>query len=220
MMKYLIHRISIPISPIPPLPEETWARAETGQIDQFPWTKHESPPETKFRLLYDESRLYLRFDCRERFIHATHTSHQSEVWKDNCVEMFVSPSSDLSIGYFNFEFNCLGAILLAYGPGREGRKSIPFADIQSIQIASTFSEPLDLEAETPTAWFLEAAIPFELFWKHSGVKPPQSGTVWRANFNKCAEEVKEPHWATWAPVRTPQPDFHQSGFFGEVAFDA
>ncbi|MCG3199344.1 MAG: hypothetical protein GHCLOJNM_03858 [bacterium] len=197
---------------------EGWAAAEVALIAHFPWTTHNPRPVTEVRLLYDPTNLYARFDCTEKYVHAEHTEDQSEVWKDNCVELFVSPSSDLSASYFNFEFNCLGKLLLAVGHGREGRVAVPRGDLLAVRRECSYKKPVDLQDESLKHWFLAAAIPFELLHRYSGTPAPGSGTVWRANFNKCAESVKEPHWGTWAPVDTVTPDFHQPKFFGELHF--
>lgn len=216
-MKYVIH--PRPTHSPPNLREiEGWAAAETALIDHFPWTTHNPRPVTEVRLLYDPTSLYVRFDCTEKYLHADHVEDQSEVWRDNCVELFVNPSSDLAASYFNFEFNCLGALLLGFGQGRQGRIAIPRGDLPAVRRESTHTRPVDHQDENLKHWSLAAAIPFELLHRYSGAPAPKSGTVWRANFNKCAESVKEPHWGTWAPVDTELPDFHQPGFFSELCF--
>ena len=95
--------------------DEAWAQADVAQIDQFPWTEHEFYPETTVKVVYDDTHLYLLFECWEKYLHATHAADLSQVFRDNCVELFVSPSRDLSKPYLNFEFNCLGALLLQQG---------------------------------------------------------------------------------------------------------
>jgi hypothetical protein len=218
LMEYLVRLIPPEASGFPLAPE-VWQRADVGKIDQFPWTHHDVRPETSFRLLYSPGFLFLRFDCREMEIAASRMEHQTEVWKDNCVEMFVSPSPDLSLGYFNFEFNCLGAMLLAFGEGRSGRRSIPLEDLGAIQISTALKHPVHHLGEEPQEWFLEALIPLELISRYSGAVPPVPGARWRANFNKCAESVRDPHWAVWSHIETGQPDFHQPQFFGTLLFE-
>ena len=45
----------------------------------------------------------------------------------------------------------------------------------------------------------------------------QLGERWRANFFKCAENSKHPHWASWSPIG-PILKFHQPNRFGELYF--
>jgi hypothetical protein len=211
--KYTVNKLDTPPGPV------DWAETDIAEIKEFTWTDHTFPPETKVRMLYDDSRLYLRFDCREKYIHITRTEHLSQVWKDNCVEFFVSPGHDLSKPYFNFEFNALGFIQLSSGFKAPDRSNVSLDDIKEIKCKTSFKEPVVDEEETIKEWYLEAAIPFSLIEKYAEVEKPIPGTVWRANFNKCAEDTKEPHWATWAPVDSPTPMFHLPEFFGELVFE-
>lgn len=218
-MKYLIKKAPSPIRVDANPDDSAWKTAQIGRIDQFPWQELDYYPRTEFRLLYDEENLNLLFTCFEKYIKATHVGHQSEVWMDNCVELFASPSPDLSEPYFNFEFNCLGYILLGVGKERIGRIPVSVKELAEIKCETTYSEPLDLQDEVEKAWHLEAAIPFELISRHCGAGVPSSGTVWRGNLNKCSESTKIVHHATWAKVGTKSPDFHRPDFFGELVFE-
>ena len=218
-MKYVVRRTAGSIE-VDAQPEEApWESAPIARIDQFPWQKLDYLPKSEVRVLYDDAHLYLLFSCVERYIKATHVGHQTEVWLDNCVELFTSPSPDLSEPYFNFEFNCLGSILLGVGKERIGRVPVSVKEIEGIACKATFQEPVDLQDESEKTWYLEVAIPFALISRHSGAAAPQPGTVWRANFNKCSESTKAIHHATWAKVETKDPDFHRPEFFGELVFE-
>jgi Carbohydrate-binding family 9 len=208
------------VNKVATLPDfEDWAKTGRAEIKEFTWTEHSFYPETTARLLYCNSRLYLRFDCREKYIHATRTKHLSQVWKDNCVEFFVSPSHDLTKPYFNFEFNALGFIQLSSRFMAPDREKVAIEDIETIECKTKIKEPVIDQDETIKEWYLEAAIPFSLIKKYADVERPGPGTVWRANFNKCAEDTKEPHWATWAPIDSPTPSFHKPEFFGQLVFE-
>ena len=128
-MKYKVSKTPEPprIDALPSDP--AWKSAQVARIDQYSWQKLDYTPTTDFRLLYDTTNLYLLFKCVEKYIKATHVGDQTEVWLDNCVELFTSPSPDLSEPYFNFEFNCLGSILLGVGRERIGRLPVSVKEI-------------------------------------------------------------------------------------------
>lgn len=217
--RYLVKKTSGPIRINGSPNDEAWAKADAAQIDQFPWTEHEFYPETTVKVLHDDTHLYLLFECWEKYIHATHTADLSQVFQDNCVELFVSPSRDLSKPYLNFEFNCLGALLLQRGFEIGGRTNASPETVGRIKRKATFEEPIDRQDESLKVWFLEAAIPLSLITEMADGHSPRPGTVWRANFNKCSTSTKEKHWATWSRVGTPRPHFHKSEFFGELIFE-
>jgi hypothetical protein len=45
-----------------------------------------------------------------------------------------------------------------------------------------------------------------------------SGVQAQANFYKCGDKLKQPHYLSWKPVLTSNPDFHQPKYFGEISF--
>lgn len=212
-------RWSIPAVPENESEPPSWDLIPAGFIQSWNWHKPAELPLHQFQLAYSADYLHIRFDCLDEEIVADHTEIQSEVWRDNCVELFVSPSSDLSVGYFNFEFSCIGGILVARGHSRAERTRISKADLQEVTIETSLAGPQNVQFDSAQPWWVEAAIPFDLIERYAGVPRPQHGTVWRGNLNACAERIAEPYFVTWAPVGTSQPDFHQPTYFGELVFE-
>jgi hypothetical protein len=60
------------------------------------------------------------------------------------------------------------------------------------------------------------AIPVESFFRHS-VKELK-GKTFTANFYKCGDKLTQPHYLTWNPVGTRNPDYHQPEYFGVLKF--
>jgi len=44
------------------------------------------------------------------------------------------------------------------------------------------------------------------------------GKTFRANFYKCGDMLTVPHYVTWNPVGTENPDYHQPKYFGLLKF--
>ncbi|MBI5632358.1 MAG: carbohydrate-binding family 9-like protein [Nitrospirae bacterium] len=90
----------------------TWKQADTLEITHFRPEGTNHRPKTAVRLLYDQAGIFGIFRAKDRYVRSIHAEYLSPVHKDSCVEFFVKPKQDQ--GYFNFEFNCNGALLCSY----------------------------------------------------------------------------------------------------------
>jgi hypothetical protein len=178
-------------------------------------------PQTQCKLLYDRERIYGIFHVNDRYVRCVHIGFQSEVYKDSCVEFFVQPKA--SSAYFNFEFNCGGALLASYitDPTRIAgsvRKFIQLTpeDNQEITRYSSLPGTVEPEIARPITWFLGFSIPFTVLGRYATIPPEAGSQVWRANFYKCGNETSHPHWGSWSPVR--ELNFHLPADFGEIRF--
>jgi di/tricarboxylate transporter len=180
-------------------------------IDQVNWAEFPGKPEARFRIGYDEEGIWLRFSVREGSLRAVARHANEPVYEDSCVEFFVA--SDTA-RYLNFEFNCIGTCLVGKGASRSNRERLAPDQIETIVRMSTLgSEPFDVR-EGDFSWELTVFIPNALLPER-----PATGKQWRANFYKCGDKLPQPHYLSWAPVGTPQPDFHQPAFFGHLLFE-
>ncbi len=217
MKIYTIQPIKNPVDTHFPS-EGQWAQAEVAVLDQYRWTDHEYHPKCEVRVLYSEENLFLYFHTEEQHFASSRTEDGDEVWKDNCVEFFVSASEDLSAPYMNFEINMIGVMLLGVGVDRNQRRKLAAAEMKSVIRQPDYTEPIVDSSDTLKIWNLKALIPLEFIKQHSGTERPQKGTVWRANFNTCASDVPHPYYGTWNPIETEHPDFHRPEYFGKIVF--
>jgi hypothetical protein len=199
-----------------------WEQAETLEVAHFRPESSDHRPQTYARLLYAADGLFGIFLVKDRYVRCVHTRYLGPVYKDSCVEFFVRPKPDR--GYFNFEFNCGGALLCFYivdptrvpGGFREFTR-IPEADGKQVAIYHSLPQVVDPEIVEATEWRLEFFIPFALLEKYAGAIGSVQNQEWRANFYKCADETSHPHWASWAPV--DELNFHLPRCFGTIRFD-
>ena len=174
--------------------------------------------------MHDGQNLYLRFDVRDRYVFCRQRPFQGYVFKDSCVEFFVKPKP--TEGYFNFEINCGGQMLVYYiedgSRNDEGRmtkyRPLTKADVKPMVITTKLKAPIVPEIARPTNWWVEATIPVSVLEKYVGQIGDLSGQRWRANFQKCANESSHPHWATWSDIGRVK-NFHQPDKFGELVFE-
>lgn len=170
---------------------ETWCQVQPLTIDCFRPEGSDHRPQTQCKLLYDEHNIYGIFRVEDQYVYSVHTGFQSDVWKDSCVEFFVQPPN--SSGYFNFEFNCGGALLASYVTDStrldDGslKECIPLTPDDDVQIRRYASLPSVVEPEIPTplVWTLEFSIPFSVLEMYAGPLMPVKGQTWRTNFYKC-----------------------------------
>lgn len=177
--------------------------AHNGWSDDYPYT-----PKVKFKIAHSDEHVILLYNVEENYIRAKSMQHNEEIWKDSCVEFFVS--FDAQRTYYNIEFNALGAGLIGYGSSeKDSRARLNSSLVSTVQ---TFSQITNLGESKK--WEIILFIPKDLF----EVKI-FSRQVFHANFYKCGDELPEPHFLSWNPVASPKPNFHLPQFFGEIQFE-
>ncbi len=219
MKEYIVRRTPIPAPLTADNYEGPWATANVLEIDQFPWYAGGSKQRTWVRALYDPDALYLQFHAEDRHISSKVTELNGPVCTDSCVEFFASPEPDKRPHYFNFEANCCGVFHLGWGAGRPRRRLIGRDLANGIEVMTAFPGKTKEESPADEHWWLTVTLHFDILGEFIGrpiaAKP---GSVWKGNFYRCGG-VTDPQYATWNPVGTPGPDFHQPEFFGTLRFE-
>lgn len=187
---------------------------EKIHIDTLNWKEFDYKPDVKLSIAYSDYEIFIKYYVTENYFKAEKTETNQMVCEDSCVEFFVSPEDDGI--YYNMEFNGIGTCLLGTGTGRENSKTANPAVVSKIRrLTSSGNKPIK-ENEGEYTWTITVAIPFEVFFHHKveGLK----GKTFRANFYKCGDMLKVPHFVTWNPVGTKNPDYHQPVYFGLLKF--
>ncbi len=209
----------------PPLINSVWDKKFWDgvlpvRLDNYMGEKPEHFPQTDVKLRYDSNYLYVIFNVKDQYVKAVAKKRNGKVWQDSCVELFFSPGADVARGYFNFEANCKGVYLFQYHTDEgDNYGFVDEKDCKEITIAHSLTKNAEVELVEPENWTLEYRIPFAILAKYMEVDQPGHGTIWRANFYKCADKTSHPHWLTWAPVKYPEPKFHLPEFFGQLEFE-
>jgi len=183
-------------------------------IDIINWQKFLYKPEVKFAIAYFNGEIFIKYKVKEKYIRALETQTNGEVYKDSCVEFFVSFDGK---NYYNFEFSCIGTIHLTYGAGRNNRQFIDPEIIGHIEIESTLGVKPFTEKKGGFNWELIVRIP-TLCFSFNQIKTLK-GINATANFYKCGDGTSEPHFLTWNPIKTKNPDYHRPEFFGNLQFE-
>jgi hypothetical protein len=204
--------------------DPSWSGAQTLSVSHFLSRSSDHRPVTRAKLLHDDQTIYVFFHVQDRYVRAVAEKYQDPVCRDSCVEFFVEPRAGK--GYFNFEFNCGGTLLLFYiedptrspDPAQPFKKMTPISwDLASrIRVAHSMPKSIDPEIDTPTTWSIQYAIPRAVFEHHVGPLGSLADQTWRGNFYKCADKTSHPHWATWSPI--DEVNFHLPRCFAPIAF--
>lgn len=186
--------------------------------DQFPYA-----PKVSFGIAHAGDRIFIHYKVSEKDLVARVGEDFGHVWEDPCCEFFLSPMCDST--YYNFECTCLGKLLLCCGNGRADRKPAD-AELSSsvLRWASQGRRPFE-EKRGTASWELALVIPVSTLWNHQealkgGAESIDlSGKVMRANFYKCGDLMRTPHFLSWSRVGVQSPDFHRPDFFGHLIFE-
>lgn len=190
--------------------------AETvmNHIQVINWEDFSYKPGVQFRIGHTGKEIWLKYYVEEKHIRALETRTNGEVYKDSCVEFFISHDKK---NYYNFEFSCIGTIHLAWGEGRHNRKFVHPDIVEKIALKSSLGNQPFGNKSGSFQWELMIRIPVECF-AYSNLDSVE-GIKAAANFYKCGDETAVPHFVTWNPVNTENPDYHRPEFFGKVEFE-
>jgi len=189
------------------------AELPSNELQEVSWPEFPYKPDVHFRLAHAKDCLLLSFQVREKHIKAVYRNTNDPVYKDSCVEFFLSFDTH---HYYNLEFNCAGIGLIGFGTSdRKTRKRLPKERIETIKTVSSMYTNDNVQAET--SWELLLNIPFEVFEAHTITS--FAGMRCTGNFYKCGDDLPIPHYLSWNRIEHPTPNFHLPQFFGELLFN-
>lgn len=172
-------------------------------------------PEVRVEVSNNHDWLFLHYYVRGEQLRAVTTEDQGPVWEDSCVEFFCQVPGDDH--YYNFECNCIGAMVASRRLSRsEDVQKLPPEEMAAIRRRCSFPREAIEERDGLFEWEVELQIPLRLIFRDRRPVFPQ---VLRANFYKCGDKTKRPHFLSWQPIPLPQPDFHCPQFFGELVLE-
>lgn len=190
------------------------SRGARGNIDHVNWPEVASyRPMAQFAIAYSSTAIYIDFLTRCNYLRAENTANQSPVSQDSCVEFFLDPKGDGE--YWNFEFNCIGAINASRRFTRPEPTRLTDEQLARIKRYPSVGTRPFCELEGLFTWNLLVVIPLDLLGLDADNMPAKI----RCNFYKCASATSDPHYLSWNPIKTEKPDFHQPEYFGEITFN-
>lgn len=181
-------------------------------IDTVNWAEYSYRPEVGFRIVATDRGFVINYRVTEESVAAVADGDCGHVWEDSCVEFFSCPTDDGT--YYNVECNCAGTVLVAAGKDRNARTFAPKEVLESILRWSSLGREPFAERVGEVTWQVVLLVPYSVYFLHD-IKSVEGRTI-RANFYKCGDNLKTPHFLSWNPIEVTNPDFHRPEFFGEL----
>ena len=182
--------------------DERWEKVEKVS-PEYTWNGYRPIPyETKAAMVHSDAGITVLLSSTEWPLRITQMAHDTRVCEDSCHEFFFTPNT-AEQKYINFEMNPTGAVHSHIGEGRGKREAF---DIVGTGVR-IYTQILPLEG-----WRAFLFVPYSLIDKLYDKRE----NVFKANFYKCGDSTVKPHYATWNPVGTEKPDYHQPAYFGKI----
>ena len=180
---------------------------QTFEISNYLWETGDYKPKTTVELSYDENGYKVHFTSNETNLRRVETEHNTDIYLDSCVEMFVQFLPGTDERYTNFEINPNGAINCSSGTGRHDRIFYETDALENLNCHTAVHDD---------GWEVFFEIPLSFIRLRYPEYVHKSGTAIRANFYKCGNKTVHPHWCSWNKVDTPNRDFHRPEYFKEI----
>lgn len=188
--------------------EESLSSCPVFHVDCFNWGGSYRP-ETSGRLGFlPGTGFLLEMVCRETDPCRIYRQDNDPVYLDSAMEAFFcfAPEEPEPL-YLNFEMNANGAMLACYGRNRENRS--PFPD----EIRHGLLCQAQVDARS---WRIRLTLPLALIGAlYPDTALEESGSF-TCNFYKIKESEGLTHFASFAPIQAPAPDFHLPEYFARA----
>jgi len=224
--QYVCYHINTPIKLDGNINDSVWELTKwTNDFIDIQGPSHKKPTyQTKVKMLWDDSFLYVAAYIQEPHIWANITEDEKIMYVDNDFEIFIDPDGD-NHNYYEFEFNALNKKwdLFLERPYRDSVKPDLKWNCKGLKHATkvygTINNP---KGKEDSAWTMEIAIPLNCIDK--GVADQH---IWRVNFSRVEWETRisgnrykklkkpENNWV-WAPQWAI--NMHRPEYWGYVQF--
>jgi hypothetical protein len=147
--------------------------------------------QTKVKMLWGDSCLYIAAQMQEPNVWAYQQHHDDVVFYDNDFEVFINPNNTTH-QYFEMEFNALNTVfdLFMNKPYRDLGSAMINWNAEGLHSAVKVQGTINNPSDTDTGWTIEIAIPFRAISIGNFVQIPREGTLWRINFSRVEWDTK------------------------------
>ena len=148
--------------------------------------------QTRMKMLWDESYLYVAAEMEDSNIWSYLENHDDIIYRDNDFEVFLDPDGD-GLNYYEIEINALGTVLDLFmkKPYNRGGSADLKWNASGIKKAIKIYGHINDDSIEDIKWTVELAIPWNIYTKEkNSVSPPKNGDVWRVNFSRVQWETE------------------------------
>jgi len=174
--------------------------------------------QTRVKMLYSGTGVYVLMEAEDRTITATMNEDFLDLWNEDVFEFFLWPDERYPV-YFEYEISPLGfelpILIPNFGGEFLGWRPWHYEGKRKTQKATSVTGGLKQSGARVTGWKAEVFVPYDLLRPLQNV-PPQPGTRWRANFYRVDyDDGGNTSW-DWARVGS---SFHEFDKFGTLIFE-
>jgi hypothetical protein len=192
--QYVCNRTNQPVTVDGRLDEQAWQRAPWTEffVDIEGSLKPKPYFETRAKLLWDSSYLYVAAELKETDVWASLTERDAVIYQDNDFEVFIDPDMDTH-EYYELELNALNTVwdLLLLKPYRDGGPAVNAWDIQGLKAAVIVQGTLNHPGDIDTGWTVEIAFPWAVLKECAHrTTPPENGDQWKINFSRVEWKIE------------------------------
>jgi hypothetical protein len=221
---YKIARAREPITVDGKMDEASWKNAEVvGLTNFFRLDKPVDKQNTKFRMLWDDTHIYLFYECEDTSLTARETKFDGRTYIDDCAEFFVVPAPDSVYMHFGFEINITDVrydyiVLWKY---YKNRTFFISGYNPEYNVKAIYTGTLNNDKDKDKGWTMEFAIPMSAFSNFDGVARAKPGVRWafqavRQDRNAVDDRFRST--STLYPIYNLRLDVHQPAQFGLMEF--
>ncbi|MGB8491929.1 MAG: carbohydrate-binding family 9-like protein, partial [Bacteroidales bacterium] len=221
---YKVARATEPVIVDGKMDEASWKNAEVQSFNYF--YRGDKPVEkqnSKFRILWDDSNLYLFYECEDTSLTARETNFDARPYLDDCAEFFCVPVPDSLYMHFGFEINITRAkydyiVLWKY---YNNRTIFIKGYNPEYKVEVTYDGTINNDKDRDRMWQMEFAIPFTAFSEFQNISRPKAGVRWafqavRQDRNYVNDRFRST--STLFPIYDIRKDVHQPSRFGLLEF--
>lgn len=221
---YKVSKAREPITVDGKMDETSWKNAEVQPLTNF--FRLDKPVEkqnSKFRMLWDDTNLYLFYECEDSSLTARETNFDGRTYIDDCAEFFVVPAPDSVYMHFGFEINITEVrydyiVLWKY---YNNRTFFISGYNPEYKVKAIYNGTLNNDKDQDKGWTMEFAIPMSAFSNFNGVARAKPGVRWafqavRQDRNAVDDRFRST--STLYPIYEYRLDVHQPHRFGLFEF--
>jgi hypothetical protein len=190
---YVVQHTSQPLTMDGNLRESDWQKAAwtTDFVDIEGAAKPLPTFQTRVKMLWNDSTLFIAATLQEPQIWATQTHHDDIIYQDNDFEVFLDPDNNTH-QYFEVEVNAINKIFDLYlpKPYRNQGDALISWDVPGLRSGVALSGTLNQAQDQDKSWTVELAIPLKAVRMGFPWQPPAEGTLWRINFSRVEWDTR------------------------------
>ncbi|WP_461451812.1 carbohydrate-binding family 9-like protein [Mucilaginibacter sp.] len=186
-LNYTVHYTQTPPLIDGSMNDPVWSKAAwTEQFEDIEGDKKPLPKlQTRVKMLWGDSCLYIAAEIQEPNVWAYETRHDAIVYHDNDFEVFINPDNTIH-NYYEFEVNAINTLfdLFLNRPYRDGGPAMINWNAEGLKTAVKVQGTVNNPSDVDKGWTVEMAIPFRSISIGNDILTPQDGDLWRINFSR------------------------------------